>query len=338
MKDDIVRRCVSALACALALVLAAGPTAATAAEKVSLRLKWLPQTQFAGFYVAQGKNFYADAGLDLTINPGGPNLNVETLVASGSDQFGLASGSEGLLHSRAKGLPIVGIGMNLQQTPNMYVAFKDSGIDSIEDFRGKRVSTWFTGAQYILYSVLAKAGIKQSELTIVPQPATTTQFVNRQLDVATVNVYNSLIALQTQGVTDLVLFKAEDYGVSSPQDVVIASERIVADKPEVVQAFLDATLKGWKYAFENKAEAVDIVMAAAPGLDRRHQELMLDEIEKLMYAGQGSTRGLGVIDVDTLASVQQMLLDYGALEREVDLGKAVDTRFWDAAPAAYKVR
>jgi NitT/TauT family transport system substrate-binding protein len=309
---------------------------ARAAEQVSMRLKWLPQAQFAGFYVALAKHFYSDAGLDLTINPGGPNMNVETLVGSGTDQFGLAGGTESLLNSRARGLPVVGIGMDLQQTPNMYVAFKDSGIKAIEDFRGKKVSTWFTGAQYILYSVLAHKGVKQSEVTIVPQPATMTQFLNHQVDVATVNVYNSLLTLQAQGVHDLVIFKAEDYGVTSPEDMIIASEQVIKDKPDVVQAFLNASLKGWTYAFAHKKEAIDIVMAASPGLDRTHQEQMLDAIEKLMVAGQGASRGIGVIDKDTVGSVQKMLIDSGDLKAPVDLDHAIDARFWNAVPAADK--
>src|SRR6218665_2317112 len=95
---------------------------ASAAEKVSLRLKWLAQAQFGGFYVAKAQGFFEQArlhlpinpafpNLDLTINPGGPNLNVETLVASGNDTFGLAGGTESVLLAREKGLPLVCIGV-----------------------------------------------------------------------------------------------------------------------------------------------------------------------------------------------------------------------------------
>jgi NitT/TauT family transport system substrate-binding protein len=124
---------------------------------VSVRLKWLAQAQFAGFYVAKAKGFYDQAGLDLTINPGGPNLNVETLVASGNDTFGLAGGTETVLLAREKGLPLVCIGVTVQKTPFTYVAYKDSGITKVKDFAGKKVATWFTGTQYTLYSMLASA-------------------------------------------------------------------------------------------------------------------------------------------------------------------------------------
>src|ERR1700683_1662570 len=144
---------------AAALMLSFGALAAHAAEKVSVRLKWIPQAQFAGFYVAKAKGFYSDAGLDMTINPGGPNINVETLVASGADTFGLASGTEGSLYAREKGLPLVTIAMSQQMTPFAFVTYDDSGIKSVKDFKGKKVAVWFTGPQYTLYSLLAHEGV-----------------------------------------------------------------------------------------------------------------------------------------------------------------------------------
>src|SRR5579864_258726 len=101
-------------------------TPAGAAEKISIRLKWVAQSQFAGVYVAQAKGFYKDAGLDAKINPGGPNINVETLVASGADTFGVASGTEGMLYAREKALPLVCIGMSQQKTPFAFVTFDNS--------------------------------------------------------------------------------------------------------------------------------------------------------------------------------------------------------------------
>jgi NitT/TauT family transport system substrate-binding protein len=82
------------ISCSAILSMAAITTlslSASAQEKVSVRLRWVPQAQFAGIYVAEAKGFYKDVGLDMTINPGGPNINVETLVASGADPFGVAS-------------------------------------------------------------------------------------------------------------------------------------------------------------------------------------------------------------------------------------------------------
>jgi NitT/TauT family transport system substrate-binding protein len=200
-------RTMSGLVLGVALAVAGTGTAA-AAEKVSLRLKWLAQAQFAGFYVAKAKGFYEQAGLDMTINPGGPNLNVETLVGSGNDTFGLAGGTEVVLLARERKVPVIGIGVTVQTTPFAYVTYKDSGIKTVKDFKGKKIATWFTGTQYTLYSILAHEGLSQSDVTIVPQPGSMTPFIDKQFDVAAATYYNELNTLKTQGLGDkLVLIK-----------------------------------------------------------------------------------------------------------------------------------
>ncbi|MGJ7556933.1 ABC transporter substrate-binding protein [Variovorax sp. RB3P1] len=327
-------RLLAAVAASMAL-LSALP--ASAAEKVSLRLKWLAQAQFAGFYVAKAKGFYDQAGLDLTINPGGPNLNVETLVASGNDTFGLAGGTETVLLAREKGLPLVCIGVTVQKTPFTYVAYKDSGITKVQDFAGKKVATWFTGTQYTLYSMLASAGVKQTDLTIVPQSGSMAPFVEKQFDVAAATYYNELNTLKEQGLGDkLVLIKPDDYGVVVQQDTVLVSEKYRNEKPQQVQAFMNATVKGWKYALQNKKEAIDIIMAASPSLNRPHQEAMLDEFEKLVKAGKGGTDGILAIDLPTVEKMQTQLVGYKALKAPADLSKAYDPSFWTQVPAADK--
>jgi NitT/TauT family transport system substrate-binding protein len=309
---------------------------ASAADAASVRLKWLPQAQFAGVYVAKAKNFYKDAGLDITINPGGPNINVETLVASRADTFGVGSGIEGCLYARERGLPLVCIGMSQQLTPLAFVAYKDSGIDSVQKFKGKKVAAWFTGPQYTLYAMLAHVGLSPSDLTIVPQPFSMQPFLDRQFDAAMVMYYNELNTLKEQGITDLYVIAPESVGVTTQQDSLVVSEKMIKEKPQQVQAFLDATLKGWRTAFQHKAEAIDIVMAAAPNLERRHQELMLDEIQRIMIAGYGSSKGLGAIDMPHIEAVYHDLLRFNALKSPVDLQATFDSSFWDNVPEADK--
>lgn len=308
-------------------------TSADAAEKISIRLKWVAQSQFAGVYVAQAKGFYKDAGLDATINPGGPNINVETLVASGADTFGIASGTEGMLFAREKGLPLVCIGMSQQKTPFAFVTFDDSGIKSVKDFKGKKVATWFTGVQYTLYAVLAHEGVPRSEVQIVAQPFSMQPFLDKQFDVATVTLYNELLSLRDQGINNIRLFQPDDSGVTTQQDSIVTSEKEIKEKPQVVQAFLDATLKGWKYAFQHKDEAVDIIMKAGSGLERKHQAAMLDALENLMTANLGGSEGLGAIDMKSIEAVQNSLVEFKALKAPVDLKATFDPSFLNKVPA-----
>ncbi len=316
----------------------AAPGIARAAEKVSVRLKWLPQGQFAGYYVAKAKGYYEAAGLDVTINPGGPNLNSEALVAAGSDTFGVGGGSDSILFARAKNLPLVSLAMMFQGSATVFVSRKSSGIVEPKDFKGKKVGTWFTGAQYLTFAMMAKAGLSPSDATIVPQPATNTPFINGELDVLTTVNYNTLIALErTIPAAELNHIYPEKYGLSTFKDPLITSEKVIAEKPEMVQKVMNASMKGWRYAVMNKAETVDILLkAGGPALERKHQEAMMDVIASLVLAGAGKTKGVGYTDKVAIVKEQEALLDLKALTEKVDIDKAFNTSFWDAVPKADK--
>ena len=121
-----------------------------------------------------------------------------------------------------------------------------------------------------------------------------------------------------------------------PRDPLMTSEKVIQEKPKLVQGFLNATLRGWKYAFQNKKETIDTLLKIAPTLERAHQEAMLGSIEEVTLAGTGRSQGIGYIDMPTVERAQKVLLDNKALDGAVDLAKAFDPRFWNAVPAADK--
>ena len=310
-------------------------TAGQDLPKLTLRLKWLPQAQFAGFYVAVAKGYYKAEGLDLTINPGGPNLLTENLVATGADTFGLSGGTDSVLAARDKNLPIICIGVAHQRTPFVFVARQDGPIKTLQDFRGKTVTTWFTGANHVLNGMLAKAGVKPDELTIQPQQVSVTPFVEGKIDVVTATVYNEFYTLASRmGKDKLLSFVAEDYGITFPRDTLIVSETTAKQKPDQVKAFLRASIKGWKEAFADPKAAVDTVMAIAPTLDRAHQEFMLGSVRQLMTAGKAGESGLFWIDPTAIKTTHDFFLEYKVLPKPVDLAAAFDASFLQAIPAA----
>jgi NitT/TauT family transport system substrate-binding protein len=322
---------------ALAAAFAALAVGAQAAEltKASLRLKWLPQAGYAGFYVAQAKGYYKDEGIDLTINPGGPNLLTENLVATGADTFGLGGGVESILAARDKGMPIIGIGMTHQVTPFVFVAKKDGPVKTIEDFRGKKATAWFTGSQLVLYGMLASKNIAPSELSIQPQQVSVTPFVDGSVDIAAATLYNELLTIQSRvGADNLRVFVPEDYGISFPRDVLLVSEKTAKEKPELVKAFLRATVKGWQDVVKDQKGAIDTVMKIAPTLERPHQEKALKEALRLMTSGQEPKEGVFYQDMAVFRKEHDLLLKAKVMEQPVDLAKAFDSSFLNSIPVA----
>jgi NitT/TauT family transport system substrate-binding protein len=333
----IKRRLLTALALAATLAAVTVPVQAQTKEpvKASLRLKWLPQAQFAGFYVALAKGYYKEAGIDLAINPGGPNLLTENLVASGADTFGLSGGTDSVLAGVEKGLPIVSIGVAHQITPFVFVARKDGPIKTLKDFEGKKVTAWFTGANYVLLGMLANAGVDRSKVDLQPQQVSVTPFVNGDIDVITATRYNELWSIRDRmGADKLQLFVAEDSGITFPRDTLIVSRETALKQPELVKGFLRASIRGWREAMANPKESIDLLMKIAPTLNRAQQEFMLTEAYRLMTAGKAGTEGLFNIDPPAIKAAHDFLLTHKVLAKPVDLAVAFDASFLKSIPLA----
>lgn len=307
-----------------ALALPAIPRAgAQTLTRATLRLKWLTQAQFAGFYVAVQKGYYREAGIDLTINPGGPNLLTENLVASGADTFGLSGGTDSVFAARERSLPIVCVGVAHQQTPFVFVARADGPIHTLADFKGKTITTWFTGANFVLLGMLAQAGLQPSDFTMQPQQVSVTPFVDGQIDVVTATRYNEFYTLMTRmGRDKLRVFVPDDHGITFPRDTVVVSEQTARDKPEMVKGFMQASIRGWRDALRDKKLGVDAVMTVAPTLNRPHQEFMLEEAGKLMVAGAAATNGLFWVDMPTIQKAHDFFLRNGVIKAPLDLAAA----------------
>ncbi len=328
---------IMAVATVLSVALSAVPLHAAELTPASLRLKWLPQAQFAGYYVAAAKGWYADEGIDLKINPGGPNIIAENMVASGADTFGHGGGAASLLQAREKGLSIVGIGMLFQETPYRFVTLEKSGIKRFTDVKGKTVSTWFTGPQFMLQAMLRANHIEPRDVKIEAQAASMTPFLEGKVDMAIVTVYNEALVLKRRGVTPAAVFNPADMGVNIPNESLIVNERVVKENPKLVQGFLNATLRGWAYALAHQDEAVDAVLAAAPNADRAEQKEQLHELVPLILYGDAKKKGIGYIDPQQLAFTNRFLVENGVLKSPVDVQAAINTTFWDKVPPDGKI-
>ncbi len=319
--------------------LLAAPAVGQTLTRVQLRLKWLPQTQFAGFYLAVERGYYRAEGLDLTINPGGPNIQGETIVASGAEQFGLTGGTDSFFAARERQLPVVCIGITHQITPFVFVAKRSSNINSLEDFRGKRVTAWFTGAHLVLYGMLAARGVTRESVNIQPQQVSVTPFINGEVDVVAATWYNELNIIRARlgGDANLRLFSAEDYGISIPRDTLVANQAFAQSNPRAVEGFLRASIKGWREARAEPAAALESVMKIAPTLDRPHQIAMLPEAIRLMLAGPAATQGWFAIDRGVLQKAHDFFVEQRVLQAPLDLAAALRPEFLQAIPLAERM-
>jgi NitT/TauT family transport system substrate-binding protein len=238
---------------------------------------------------------------------------------------------ESLLAARSIGLPIIPIAAVFQKIDVAFIAKRQSGIAKLADFAGRTVSTWYTGVHLILRALLREAGVDLATIIDIPQAESMEPFLRGDVAVAAATFFNQLPQLRARGVTDLTIFDPADHGVIFPRDIIITSEKMAAARPDLVERFLRASLRGWRDVVANQGAAVDTVLRRHATLDRKHQETMLREMVKLMSWGPGTTHGIGYIDPAAVDFAQDFLLRNGQIGKAVTPNHAYTLRFWQPA-------
>ncbi|WP_299350927.1 ABC transporter substrate-binding protein [uncultured Shimia sp.] len=270
---------------------------AQAADDVTLQLKWVTQAQFAGYYVALDKGFYADEGLNVTIKPGGPDIAPAQVIAGGGADVVL-DWMPSALASREKGLALVNIAQPFKSSGMMLTCRKDAGVSSPEDFAGKTLGVWFFGNEYPFLSWMSKLGLatdgSDGGVTVLKQGFNVDPILQGQAACVSTMTYNEYWQIIDAGLSadDLVVFKYEDQGVATLEDGMYVLEENLADPAfeDKMVRFVRASMKGWKWAEENPDDAAMVVLDndASGAQTEEHQKRMMGEIAKLTAGSNGA--------------------------------------------------
>ena len=304
------------------------PSAPAELKPIRLQLQWFPQAQFAGYFAAKDKGYYAEEGLDVDILPGAVEIVPATVVAGGQAEFGI-SWVPRMLAPRESGADPVVIAQVFQRSPTLQVSFKDRSITKPEDLRGKRVGSWGFGNEAELYAGLRKAGLdpdNPSDVTIVAQQFDMVAFVAGEIDAAQAMIYNEYAqVLETKNPATGELYKPEDlnvisweeYGTSMLQDAIFASEAWLAQEGNEDDAvkFLKASFKGWIFCRDNPEECVDIVLKSDAALPKGHQTWQLNEVSGIIWP---APNGIGITDSAAFDRTVQIALDGKILTKPVE--------------------
>jgi NitT/TauT family transport system substrate-binding protein len=301
---------------------------------VRLQLQWVTQSQFAGYYAAVDQGFYEAEGLDVTILEGAVDIVPQQVVASGGAEFGIAWVPK-VLESREAGADLVNIAQVFQRSGTLQVSFKETGIESVEDFRGMNIGTWGFGNEHELFAAMRAAGIDPAnaeDVTIIQQPFDMSLLFNGEVDAAQAMTYNEyaqvLEAVDDQGnflytADDLNVINYNDVGTAMLQDHIFSSEAYLAGETngvsneDIAVRFIKASLMGWIYARDNFEEAVQIVLDNGPTLGTGHMTWQLNEINKLIWP---SPMGVGMLDEALWAQTVAVSLEGAVISAEPSEG------------------
>ena len=238
------RLALAALATTLALGIAAP---AQAQEKYTVQMKWVPQAQFAGYYVAAAKGYYKAEGLDVTIKPGGPDVSPVQVLA-GNQADAIVNWMPDALAAREAGVPLVNIAQIFNRSGLMLTCKKASGVTTPKDFKGKTLGVWFGGNEYPFLNWMAKLGYKpDTDIKVLKQGFNVDPLLQNQAACISTMIYNEYWQVVDAGVkeSDLVTFFYEDQGVASLEDGLYVLDSKLKDPAFVARSakFLRATLR-----------------------------------------------------------------------------------------------
>ncbi len=283
-------------------VLALAIGQAFAADPLTLQLKWVTQAQFAGYYVAQAKGFYKDAGLNVTIKPGGPDINPSQVIAGGGADV-IVDWMPSALAAREKGVPLVNVAQVFDKSGLELTCRKDSGVRTPADFKGKTLGVWFAGNEYPFLAWMSKLGLPTNGgpqgVTVLKQGFNVDPLLQKQAACISTMTYNEYWQLIEAGMKpdQLRVFKYQDEGVATLEDGLYTTEAKLHDAKMMdrLARFVKASMQGWQYAAAHQPEAVRIVLDndTTGAQTQEHQARMMSEIAKLLPA---DPRRLGYLD------------------------------------------
>lgn len=299
------------LACVFSLPLTAEETALKNASFMPL---WGPQAQFAGYYVALDKGIYARHGINLNILKAGPGHFPAQALKEGAADFAVLWLTTAIKH-RAAGTKLVNLAQIIQKSSMMLISKKSAGIRTIADMNGKKVGLWGGDLSIPPLVLFAKHHIKVQE---VPQSHTVNLFLRGGIDVASAMWFNEYHTIYSSGIDfdELNVVSLRDQGMNFPEDGIYTMEQTRLKDPALAQAFVAASLEGWRYAFAHPDEALDIVInymreAQVPA-NRVHQKWMLERMRDLMIPGS-SQESLGHLKKEDYDYVGRAMQEVGLI-------------------------
>src|SRR3954462_366058 len=276
------------LALAAGLSLGLAVSGAQAADSVTIQLKWVAQAQFAGYFVAKDKGFYKEAGLDVTIKPGGPDVAPPQVLAGGGADV-TVDWMPSALASREKGVPLVNISQTFKKSGLELTCRADTGIKKPTDFKGKTIGVWYGGTEYPFLSWMSKLSFQPgTDVKVIKQGFNVDPILQKQADCVSTMTYNEYWQVIDGGnkPSQLVVFKYENEGVATLEDGLYVLEKNLKDPAFVAKMakFVKASMKGWDYAKTHVDEAVKIILAgdATGAKTEKDQKRMMTEVAKLL--------------------------------------------------------
>lgn len=245
-------------------------------DKLTLQLDWLHQFQFAGYYMAKEKGFYQQKNLDVDIQEFKFGENILNNVLEGTSDY--ATGKSSLIIDKLNGANIVALAAIYQHSPMVLLTRKDSNISKPKDLFEKKVMlTPDARVAVAIQSMIESQGLQLKNVNFIPHSFKLDDLISGKTDAMGCYLSNEPFLLQEKGI-DYNILNPKDFGFDFYGSLLYTSKKELENNPTRVHNFYTATMKGWKYAFENIEETAKII--------RKHYNTQNKSLESLIYEGE----------------------------------------------------
>lgn len=291
-----------------------------ASEKVSLQLFWLDQFEFAGFYMAKEKGFYKEAGLDVDIKPFNKSEDIPSNVVSGESTYALGYAS--IMIDRYEGKPIVAIGAMLQSSPLAIAVKKSSGLRTPNDLMHKTVMVTQEHKNDVsILAMLTGNGLKKDDFIFIPHTYNVNDLIRGKTDAMVVYTTNEPYLLLEKGVETNII-DPKEYGFDFYSNILYTSESEISNHPDRVKRFFEASIRGWRYAFDHIDETVDVILNQY-NTQKKSRAALKYEAKKLRQLSGYGTETFGKIDLQRLKAIDNVYHLMGIAHGKIDIGAFV---------------
>ena len=276
-------------------------------EKISLQLLWKHQFEFAGFYMAKEKGFYKDEGLELTIKEFDFGVNIVNDVMSRKTDIGI--GRSSLVLNKLNGIDLVLLNALYQSSPYVLVSKERNDLQSVSDFIDKKIMlSDDLESVAAISSMMRIQNIKEDDYKNIPHSFNIDDLIEDKVDLITTYASNEPYYLKEKEIKYKV-FDPKDYGFDFYADIIFSSEEYLLEKPENIEKFQAASLKGWEYAFNNIEETVELILSKY-NTQNRTKEALIYEAKVLNGLAYKEDIPFGYIDklrIHNIANVYRLL-------------------------------
>ena len=317
----------AALAAVLLLSFTLAPgcagTGETGLEKVTVLLDWTPNTNYSGMYAAAAKGYYAEEGLEVEMVQA--SGSVVQLVAEEKAQFGV-SFQEQVTFARLEDIPVVSIGAVLQHNTSGFASLAEKGIKTPADFEGKTYGGWVDKVvEATIKALMEQYNTDSSSVAIFSTGVDSLIVIEREADFTWIYYGWTGVEAELKGMElNFIKLREIDPALDYYTPVLITGETLISDNPDLVRRFMRATARGYRLAVEDPAEAAEILLAAAPELDR---ELVTASQEWLKDQYQAEAAVWGLQKREVWENYTRWLYEHGLIDRMPDVDKAFTNEF-----------